>query len=76
LALVAFEVEGETAFIAVGREEVGGLSAFGEGWSPMAGVVAASGGFDLDDVGTKIAEELGAVRTSQNASEVEDADTV
>jgi hypothetical protein len=42
----------------------------------MARIVTASGRFDFDDVGTKIAEELGAVRTSQNASEVEDADTV
>ena len=47
-ALVGFEVEGEASFVAVGGEEVGGLPFFGEGWPPVASVVAATGHFDFD----------------------------
>ncbi len=36
---------------------------------------AASGGFDLEDVGAVVSEELGGVRAGDLAGEIEDADS-
>ena len=75
LAVGMFEVDGQGAFVAVDAEEIGRHEIVGrasEGWAPLAGVVAALGVFDFDDIGTKIAEEHGAERAGEDAGEIED----
>jgi len=59
------EVEREGTFVAIGRQEIGGLRA-DEGWSPAARLIADAGTLDLDDVGPKIAEKHGAVRARES----------
>ena len=50
-----FEVHAGGPLVAVYREEVGGLAS-GEGRSPVAGVVPALGGFDLEDARPEVRE--------------------
>jgi hypothetical protein len=44
-----------------------------EGRAPGAGIVAAPGAFDLDDVGAEIGEDLSGPGAGQNAGKFEDA---
>ena len=43
---------------------------------PLAGIIAAVGGFHFDDVGSVIAEEHCAIGSRKHAGEVEDADVL
>ena len=66
-------VQRHRALVAVGAEEIGGLAGH-ERRSPAAGIVAAAGRLDLDDVGAHVAEHHGAERAGENAGEIEHAD--
>src|SRR5262249_9459701 len=71
-ALVAAEVQGDAALVAVTGEEVGAERA-GEGRAPGTGVVARAGPLDLDDLRPQVAEDLATERAGQDARGVQDA---
>ena len=64
------QVEGQAALVAVDRQEIGGFGA-DERRPPLAGVVAAAGHFDFDDVGAVVAEHQGAERPGQGAGQIQ-----
>ena len=68
---LCLQVKGDAALVAVGAKKVGALAAGGEGRAPMAGVVAAAGLLDLDDLCAEIAECHRGVRASEDARQVE-----
>ena len=76
---LVLEVESDGLLVAVGGEEVRRLPVArlaDEGWSPAAGVVAVSGGLDLDHPGAEVAEHHRGVRPGQGAGEVDDEHAV
>ena len=77
LAFNLGHVDGDGAFVAVASGEVSGvfgvvaLGILEERGTPMARVIASAGTLDLDDVGAKVGQNLGAPRAGQDAGEVE-----
>ena len=69
------EVQGQAAFVAIDREEVGRLLA-DERRTPFAGVIAHAGPLDFDHVGAVIAQHRGAEWAGQGAGQVEYLDAV
>ena len=81
LALGAGHVDGNRALVAVGAQKVG---RFARGLAvgtlqirraPGAGVVAAAGAFDLDHVGTQVAQDLAGPGAGQHAGKVKHTQT-
>ena len=66
------EVQGDAPLAAVHGEEVRASSVH-KGRAPAAGVVALAGLLDLDHVGARVREGLGAIRPGEDAGEVDDA---
>ena len=61
--LGCFEIDRDASFIAVGAEKVGAFTGSGEGGAPVARLVANLRALHLDDVGSQVAEDHGAVRS-------------
>ena len=82
LTLRVPEVEGDGPLVAVRPREVRTLGAVPAvplrqiRGSEVAGVVARSRPLDLDDLCPEVAQDLGAARAGENASEVEDDEAV
>ena len=70
LALGLRQIERQALLVAVHADEVRGL-AVGVGRAPFARLVALRR-FDLDDLGAKVAEQLGAIGAAQHARQVDD----
>ncbi len=70
-------VDGDGSLVAVGAQVEAGIAVVGvaqKRWAVVAGVVADSGAFHLDDVGTQIAEQLGCEGGGQDSAQVENPD--
>ncbi len=65
------EVGGDTPLVAIDAQEVGALSAVVERWSPPTRVVTRPWPFNLDHVGTQVAEHHGADGSRQHPREIE-----
>lgn len=71
------EIDRDALLVAVGAEVIGAEVAFGQvlpRWPPLARAIAHVGLFDLDDLRAIVAEQLRAIRPSEDAREIEDAD--
>ena len=73
LASRGAQVQGQAALVAVEGEEAGGKVA-GEAGTHPAGVVAAAGPLDFDDIGAQVGQQQGAHRAGHNLGQVEDFD--
>jgi hypothetical protein len=76
----AGDIERDRALAAVGRVIIGGrqvlaIGALDKGRAPAAGVVAALGMLDLDDVGAEIGQQLPGPGTSQDARKLDHTDS-
>ena len=69
-ALGLGQIEPEGALVAVDADEVGGVVRFVERRPPIAHLVAL-GRLDLDHLGAMVAQDLGAVRPTQHARQIE-----
>ena len=79
LAFAVRQVDRDRAFVAVRAEEVGRFGAVGahciaqQRRAPSAGVVSYAWAFDLDDIGTQVAEHLGAPGPGEHARQIKHA---
>src|SRR5262245_45309308 len=72
LAFALGKIERYGTFVAIAGEVIGAQIA-GERRAPTAGLVAAAGALELDDVGAEVAEHLPAEWAGQHARGVEHA---
>ena len=73
---VAREVGRDAELVAVDGEIVGALATLVERRSPATRLVSLAGALDLEHVGPKIAQQHGAVGSSEDPAQVEHADSV
>ena len=74
-----FQVDADALLVAVDGQEVtalAGLPAAQEGWPPFPGVIPSNGVLDLDDLGSEVTQDHGAVGPGKNTAQIQDADAV